>query len=73
MNDFFFVPDRMEFIGFMKSLSRNIKYRRDKKDDEDSINLVDISNNSNEENMKFISRFTRRNRILSILRYVILN
>jgi len=62
----------MKFIGLMKNLSRNIKYRRDKKDDEDSINLVDTFNNSNEENMKFISRFTRRNRILSILRYVIL-
>jgi N-acetylglucosaminylphosphatidylinositol deacetylase len=56
----------------MKNLSRNLKYRRDKKDEEDSINLVDRSNNSNEENMKFISRFTHRNRILSILRYILL-
>jgi N-acetylglucosaminylphosphatidylinositol deacetylase len=63
----------MRFIGLMKNLSRNIKYRRDKKDEEDSINLVDTSSiNSSEDKMKFIPRFIRQYHILSIVKYVLL-
>jgi N-acetylglucosaminylphosphatidylinositol deacetylase len=66
----------MKIIGVIKNLTRNMKYRRDKKDEEeeDSINLIDSSNNNNNTNENFliISRLSRRIPFLSILRYIII-
>ncbi|UJR07530.1 hypothetical protein I4U23_011818 [Adineta vaga] len=58
----------MKFIGIMKNLSRNLKYRRDKKDEEDCVNLVD----SSDENIHISSRLFQRIPYLIILRYMIL-
>jgi N-acetylglucosaminylphosphatidylinositol deacetylase len=62
----------MKIIGIMKNLSRNFKYRRDKKDEEDSVNLVDSTSNNPNENFLILSRFHRRIPYSSILRYIIL-
>ena len=59
----------MKIIGIMKNLSRSIKYRRDKKDEEDSVNLVD---SSNDEISITRSRLTRRISFSFIFRCVIL-
>jgi len=62
----------MKIIGIIKTLSRNIKYRHDKKDEDDSINLFDSRNDNNDENFKIISRSIYRIQFLIILRYIIL-
>jgi N-acetylglucosaminylphosphatidylinositol deacetylase len=61
----------MKIIGKIKTFVRNVKYRHDKKDEEDSINLVDSSNDNNDQNLKIISRLIRRIPFLSIIRYII--
>lgn len=68
----------MKYFGLIKNFSRKIKYRRDKKDEEDSINLLDLSSssspsdNNNDDNAKIIHKLIRRIPFFYILRYVIL-
>ncbi|CAF1316366.1 unnamed protein product [Adineta steineri] len=65
----------MKIIGKIKNISRNIKYRYDKKDEDDSINLVDSCNeckDNTNENLLICIQFIRRIRLLFILRYIIL-
>lgn len=59
-------------MGLLKGFSRNIKYGRDKKDEESSINLIDPSDDNTDENVRIITRLIRRIPFINILRYVIL-
>ncbi|CAF4485376.1 unnamed protein product [Rotaria socialis] len=67
---------KMKLIGIIKNISRNIKYYRVKKEDEeDSINLVDSSNeNENDrdnEKFRLIIRLIRRISLCFIIRCVL--
>jgi N-acetylglucosaminylphosphatidylinositol deacetylase len=66
----------MKIIGIIKNLFRNLKYRRDKKDEEDLTELVDSSSDNDvatkEENLMIIYRLTRRISLSFIFRLIIL-
>jgi N-acetylglucosaminylphosphatidylinositol deacetylase len=62
----------MKIIGIIKKFSRDIKYRHDKKDEEDSINLVDSSNDNDGKNFLIIFRLIRRISFSFILRCMII-
>ncbi|CAF1033721.1 unnamed protein product [Rotaria sordida] len=62
----------MKIIGIIKKISRNIKYYHDKKDEEDSINLVDSSDSNDNENIRIRNRLIRRISLSFIIRFLLL-
>jgi N-acetylglucosaminylphosphatidylinositol deacetylase len=62
----------MKLIGIIKNLSRNMRYRHDKKDEDDIENLVDPNDDIDSNEITMIPRPTRRLRFSCILRYVLL-
>ena len=62
----------MKIIGLMKNAYRHFKYRHEKRDEEDVVNLVDSDSTGKEEYFLILTRFLRRFSFACLIRCILL-